>query len=85
MTKDLSACAGEQVGVTLRALEDYTDTLIVSMDGDCIDNQDITIDNYDLTRELLQNSATTGKSLKSLYTAIYLNQIAYSNQPDWGR
>ena len=84
MTKDLSACAGEQVGVTLRALEDYTDTLIVSMDGDCIDNQDITIDNYDLTRELLQNSATGEVIEESLHSHLLKSNCLITNQPDWG-
>ena len=84
IASDLSACAGEKVDVTLRALEDYTDTLIVSMDGDCIDDQDISIEHYDLRRDLLQDSATGEVVEESLHSHLLKSNCLITNQPDWG-
>ncbi|MCL4168909.1 UNVERIFIED_CONTAM: hypothetical protein GTU68_008795, partial [Idotea baltica] len=41
LTQDLSACAGEPVIVNVNSVTDYTNQPIVTMEGDCIDNQDI--------------------------------------------
>ena len=84
IASDLSACAGEKVDVTLRTLEDYTDTLIVSMDGDCIDDQDISIEHYDLRRDLLQDSATGEVVEESLHSHLLKSNCLITNQPDWG-
>ncbi|MBJ6903627.1 NADPH-dependent 7-cyano-7-deazaguanine reductase QueF, partial [Vibrio cholerae] len=40
LVHDLSACAGETVTVKVKPLSDYTAEPIVTMQGECIDDQD---------------------------------------------
>lgn len=84
LVKDLSQCAGEEVSVTVRSVVDYTDSLIVTMDGECIDEQDIEITSYDFDRTLIQGAATGEVVAESLHSHLLKSNCLITNQPDWG-
>ncbi|NOI81416.1 NADPH-dependent 7-cyano-7-deazaguanine reductase QueF [Vibrio tubiashii] len=84
LIKDLSACAGETVSVTVRSVVDYTDSVVVTMDGDCIDEQDIKITSYDFDRTLIQGAATGDVVEESLHSHLLKSNCLITNQPDWG-
>lgn len=84
LKKDLSACAGEDVSVTVRSVVDYTDSLIVTMDGDCIDDQDIEILSYDFDDSLLQGATSEQIIEESLHSHLLKSNCLITNQPDWG-
>ena len=81
---DLSACAGEQVSVTVRSVEDYTDSLIVTMGGECIDDQDIEITSYDFDRTLIKGAATGELVDETIHSHLLKSNCLITNQPDWG-
>ena len=81
---DLSACAGEAVDVTLRSVDDYTDSLIVTMNGECIDDQDIDIVSYEFDRNLLAGAANGEWVTESLHSHLLKSNCLITNQPDWG-
>jgi 7-cyano-7-deazaguanine reductase len=81
---DLSACAGENVDVTLHPLSHYTEQPIVNMAGECIDNQPITIDHYQLNAELLQGSTRALQVEESIHSHLLKSNCLITNQPDWG-
>ncbi|TFH91894.1 NADPH-dependent 7-cyano-7-deazaguanine reductase QueF [Vibrio ouci] len=84
LIKDLSHCAGEEVSVTVRSVVDYTDSVIVTMDGECIDEQDIEITSYDFDRTLLKGAATGDDVKESLHSHLLKSNCLITNQPDWG-
>jgi len=84
LVKDLSHCAGEEVSVTIRSVVDYTDSVVVTMDGDCIDDQDIEITSYDFDRTLIQDAATGDIVEESLHSHLLKSNCLITNQPDWG-
>mgnify|MGYP001018491203 CR=1 FL=1 len=84
LIKDLSACAGETVSVTVRSVVDYTDSVVVTMDGDCIDEQEIEITSYDFDRTLIQGAATGEVVEESLHSHVLKSNCLITNQPDWG-
>jgi len=84
LIKDLSNCAGEEVSVTVRSVADYTDTVIVTMDGECIDDQDIEITSYDFDRAQLEGAATGDEVEESLHSHLLKSNCLITNQPDWG-
>ncbi|WP_194437269.1 NADPH-dependent 7-cyano-7-deazaguanine reductase QueF [Vibrio fluminensis] len=84
LVKDLSACAGEKVSVTIRSVADYTDSLIVTMQGDCIDEQDIEITSYEFDASLLANAAGEEVVEEALHSHLLKSNCLITNQPDWG-
>jgi 7-cyano-7-deazaguanine reductase len=85
LQKDLSQCAGGEVTVTVRSVVDYTDTLIVTMNGHCIDQQDIEINNYDFDDGLLQDACHNSEIVEeSLHSHLLKSNCLITNQPDWG-
>lgn len=84
LVKDLSQCAGEEVSVTVRSVVDYTDSVIVTMNGECIDDQDIEITSYDFDRTLIENAATGEVVEESLHSHLLKSNCLITNQPDWG-
>ena len=84
LIKDLSACAGETVSVTVRSVVDYTDSVVVTMEGDCIDEQEIEITSYDFDRTLIQDAAIGEVVEESLHSHLLKSNCLITNQPDWG-
>ncbi|MBA5763677.1 NADPH-dependent 7-cyano-7-deazaguanine reductase QueF [Vibrio sp. 404] len=84
LIKDLSACAGEEVSVTLRSVVDYTDSVIVTMHGECIDDQDIEITSYEFDHRLLAGATTDEVVEEALHSHLLKSNCLITNQPDWG-
>lgn len=84
LKKDLSECAGEEVSVTVRSVVDYTDSVIVTMDGECIDEQDIEILSYDFDDALLKGATSEQIVEESLHSHLLKSNCLITNQPDWG-
>ncbi|GAK87002.1 NADPH dependent preQ0 reductase [Vibrio ponticus] len=84
LVNDLSACAGEEVTVTVRSVVDYTDSLIVTMHGECIDEQDIEITNYEFDASLLADSTSDEVVEEALHSHLLKSNCLITNQPDWG-
>ncbi|MDA0119563.1 NADPH-dependent 7-cyano-7-deazaguanine reductase QueF [Vibrio sp. T11.5] len=84
LVKDLSHCAGEEVSVTIRSVVDYTDSVVVTMDGDCIDDQDIEIESYEFDTSLLEGAVKQEHVSESLHSHLLKSNCLITNQPDWG-
>ncbi|OLQ91717.1 NADPH-dependent 7-cyano-7-deazaguanine reductase QueF [Vibrio panuliri] len=84
LVRDLSACAGETVSVTVRSVVDYTDSVIVTMQGECIDEQDIEINSYDFDDTLLADATGTEWVEEALHSHLLKSNCLITNQPDWG-
>ena len=84
LIKDLSACAGEKVKVDIHPVQAYSQQPIVDMTGECIDNQDIVIDNYEFDAEYLQSSTSEEFVEETLHSHLLKSNCLITNQPDWG-
>ncbi|MDV7105020.1 NADPH-dependent 7-cyano-7-deazaguanine reductase QueF [Vibrio sp. TH_r3] len=85
MENDLALCAGEPVEVILHSLAKFSAENIVDMQGNCIDTQDIEIDNYQFDPTLLENS--TNEELVTdnvIHSHLLKSNCLITNQPDWG-
>ncbi|CAH7257756.1 7-cyano-7-deazaguanine reductase [Vibrio chagasii] len=84
LTQDLSAYAGEAVIVNVNSVTDYTNQPIVTMEGECIDNQDIQITSYDFEASLLEGAAGEQEVEETLHSHLLKSNCLITNQPDWG-
>ncbi len=84
LRKDLSHCAGQTVEVSVKPLSDYTGETIVSMRGDCIDDQDIEINHYDFDDTLLADATENDIVSETLHSHLLKSNCLITNQPDWG-
>ncbi|EKA5635240.1 NADPH-dependent 7-cyano-7-deazaguanine reductase QueF [Vibrio navarrensis] len=84
LTSDLSSCAGEPVTMEVNPLSHYTQQPIVSMAGECIDDQDIEIERYDFDQSLLQDSTGETVVQETLHSHLLKSNCLITNQPDWG-
>jgi 7-cyano-7-deazaguanine reductase len=84
LTRDLSACAEGDVSVTLTRLEDVEGTPVGRFTGECIDDQDITIDNYEFSTGYLAQAAGDEIVEESLVSHLLKSNCLITHQPDWG-
>ncbi|MBY8029000.1 NADPH-dependent 7-cyano-7-deazaguanine reductase QueF [Vibrio fluvialis] len=84
LQKDLSACAGEIVQVEVKSLAAYTAQPIVTMQGECIDDQDIEISSYDFDDTLLAEASSDEIVEETLHSHLLKSNCLITNQPDWG-
>lgn len=84
LERDLSACAGGHVSVALFRLQEIEGQPIGHFSGECIDEQDIVIDNYQFSADYLRN-ATAGEIVEEqLVSHLLKSNCLITNQPDWG-
>ena len=83
LAKDLSACAGAEVSVTLFPL-DQAPHQIALLPGECIDEQDIEIDSYEFDQTLLQGAAEADIVEETLHSHLLKSNCLVTSQPDWG-
>ncbi|OBT16859.1 NADPH-dependent 7-cyano-7-deazaguanine reductase QueF [Vibrio sp. UCD-FRSSP16_10] len=84
---DLSICAGSDVSVTLSKVQDFNQQPIVDMQGDCIDEQDITITEYEFSADYLKSSVSDDSQeniSEILHSHLLKSNCLITNQPDWG-
>lgn len=85
LEQDLCTCAQGNVIVKLYALEHFTGQAIRNFDGVLIDQQNITIDDYQFTPEILVNCANTQlHTSEKLVSHLLKSNCLITNQPDWG-
>ncbi|CCN85008.1 NADPH-dependent 7-cyano-7-deazaguanine reductase [Vibrio nigripulchritudo SFn27] len=84
LVKDLSECAGEPVEVVINPVSHYDNQPIVSLQGECIDEQDITIESYEFDPELLRNASSDEMVTETLVSNLLKSNCLITNQPDWG-
>ncbi|MPW35151.1 NADPH-dependent 7-cyano-7-deazaguanine reductase QueF [Vibrio sp. B1Z05] len=84
LVKDLSACAGGEVSVSLSKVQDFNQQPIVDMQGSCIDEQDITITAYEFNADYLKDSVSDELVTETLHSNLLKSNCLITNQPDWG-
>lgn len=81
---DLTKCASGQISVKIYKLSDFTQQPIVDFAGECIDEQDIQIDNYQFSTEALQEIASGEVVEERLVSHLLKSNCLITSQPDWG-
>ena len=84
MARDLSAAAGKPVGVRLRTLDEVAEEGIAALDGLCIDDLDVTIEDYDSPRPELLRSDSGRQIEERVYSHLLKSNCPVTGQPDWG-
>jgi len=86
LIKDLSDCAKGSVAVEVILAEQFATQQIVAAQGQCIDELDITIDNYQFDPLLLANAVTPSDDIvvERLHSNLLKSNCLITNQPDWG-
>ncbi len=84
LQRDLAACAQGEVSVALFRLEQLAGQPISMLAGECIDEQDIAIDNYDFNVGYLQDAHTGPLVEETLVSNLLKSNCLITNQPDWG-
>ncbi|MFC4700042.1 NADPH-dependent 7-cyano-7-deazaguanine reductase QueF [Glaciecola siphonariae] len=82
MQEDLSRCAGEQVALELFDFASFKSLKISTLEGDLLDDLDVTISNYDIRPE----SLTTSNEMveETLVSHLLKSNCLITHQPDWG-
>jgi len=86
LTQDLSQCANGQVTVIVILADKFSQQQIIPAQGQCIDELDITIDNYLFDPQLLANAVNPSDPIISerLHSNLLKSNCLITNQPDWG-
>jgi len=84
LVEDLSACAKKPVTVELNANMGVFNDQLGDFSGECIDELDIEIDNYQLTPSLLSELCSTETITETLYSHLLKSNCLITSQPDWG-
>ncbi|MDR0806127.1 MAG: NADPH-dependent 7-cyano-7-deazaguanine reductase QueF [Enterobacteriaceae bacterium] len=87
LIRDLSQCAQGDVSVKLFPLEKLENDTIGMFSGECIDNQPITIDNYQFNDRLLEHAVSeknTAPIEETLVSHLLKSNCLITHQPDWG-
>ena len=84
LVKDLSAAAGKPVGVRLRSLAEVTAEGVVAAPGICIDELDVTINNYAQPMPELLRCDPARVVEESLHSHLLKSNCPVTGQPDWG-
>ena len=81
---DLSACANIQVSVELQGDMARFPEKLGSFSGQCLDDLDIEIDNYQFDANLLNELCSTETVTETLYSNLLKSNCLITSQPDWG-
>lgn len=88
LKQDLSTCAGGAVTLDIILPEHFETQVIAELPGECIDDLDIEIDDYQLDpASLAADSANHAKGSvieETLYSNLLKSNCLITNQPDWG-
>ena len=84
LERDLSACAQGKVSVALFRLQEVEGQPIGHLEGTCIDEQDIVIDNYQFNAEYLRDAAGDEIVEEQLVSHLLKSNCLITHQPDWG-
>lgn len=83
LTQDLSQAAGAPVTVDLFVPEQFYQQPIADLEGQCLDNLDISCDTYLITPDYL---TTLNEQIieETLYSHLLKSNCLVTGQPDWG-
>lgn len=81
---DLTQCASGQIHVKLYKLSDFSQQPIVDFAGECIDEQEIQIEDYQFSTTHLQEIATGDVIEETLVSHLLKSNCLITSQPDWG-
>ncbi|OAT45331.1 NADPH-dependent preQ0 reductase [Proteus hauseri ATCC 700826] len=84
LRQDLTSCAKGPVNLSLHPLSHFTSQPIIDFAGECIDNQDIEINNYQFDTQWLNQSTTDIFVEETLVSHLLKSNCLITNQPDWG-
>ena len=84
MQRDLSECAQGDVKVRLNPVAVYDSQKIDHLQGDCIDEQDIEITNYEFNADWLKDCVSDEIVEEKLVSHLLKSNCLITNQPDWG-
>ena len=86
LVTDLSACAGKNVTVKIILAEQFDQQVIVEAKGQCIDDLDICVDDYQFNPQLLADSVSQSSPIvnETLHSNLLKSNCLITNQPDWG-
>ena len=82
ISEDLSACAGLPVNVQLFARKAFPSLKLGTLEAQCIDDLDISIDNYALQPSIL--TVEEQDVQETLCSHLLKSNCLITNQPDWG-
>lgn len=83
LTADLSACANKPVSVELNGDMANFNEQLGCFTGECLDDLDIEVDNYQLTPDLLDGVCGTQTVSETLYSNLLKSNCLITSQPDW--
>ncbi|MEX5412043.1 NADPH-dependent 7-cyano-7-deazaguanine reductase QueF [Atlantibacter hermannii] len=84
LARDLRHCAQGDVEVQLYRIQDIEGQAIAAFDGECIDEQPITIDHYEFDAAYLDGAAGEQQVEETLVSHILKSNCLITHQPDWG-
>lgn len=84
LERDLNHCAQGEVSVALFRLQDVEGQPVGHFSGDCIDEQDIEIDNYEFSTDPLLQATQSEVVEEQLVSHLLKSNCLITNQPDWG-
>jgi len=84
LVKDLSRAAGGDVKVKIFPEPDLYPQTITTLPGTCLDQLDISVDNYDFNPEYLIDATGTENVTETLSSDLLKSNCLVTNQPDWG-
>ena len=85
LAHDLSAAAGTPIEVTLFAAPEFNARAFSQLPGQCLDGQDIAVNDYQLNPQVLEGAANPDAIItKTLHSHLLRSNCLITNQPDWG-
>lgn len=84
LARDLSAVAGKPVAVRLRSLDEVTREGVAPLPGQCIDDLDISVSQYDHPQAELLRCDSARQVEECLYSHLLKSNCPVTGQPDWG-
>jgi 7-cyano-7-deazaguanine reductase len=81
---DLSAAAGKPVSVRLSTLAEFQAQGVAGLPGQCIDDLDISVSNYEQPRPELLRCDATQVVEQTLHSHLLKSNCPVTGQPDWG-
>ena len=83
LVKDLSAAAGKPVGVRIRSLGEVSGEGVTSLPGQCIDDLDVSISNYEQPQPELLRCNRDKPVEQVLHSHLLKSNCPVTGQPDW--
>lgn len=84
LERDLRACAQGDVSVQLFRLQEIEGQPIAHFSGECIDEQDISIEDYEFDAGHLSGAAGADIVEETLVSHLLKSNCLITHQPDWG-